>query len=270
MSGETTEQVEAADDAFNAGFTGETKVTGTPPETTPETTAQTPEATPEPEPEFIQITKPQFEEIQQRLAQIDEIRGESKRGLEKAFGHIGSLKQSLTAHPGSFEISAEDLVDVEKEYGPDLANALKGTLQKVLGKQRPAQEESAKPAAETPAVPDVISKTRSEMIDSRLDEIVNGDWHKEVASPEFTAWIRAQPADVTALSASDNLRDASRLLRLFVESKKPVPAPAPSPQKSDQRQRVLQAAVNPRSKAVTPPTSASKDPFDEGFEAVRR
>jgi len=68
-------------------------------------------------------------------------------------------------------------------------------------------------AGETAAV-------RNEMIDTHLDAIVgSGDWRRDINSPAFDAWIRAQKPEVQALADSAKMTDAAKMLRLFEQSR---------------------------------------------------
>ncbi len=79
---------------------------------------------------------------------------------------------------------------------------------------------------------------RKEIIDSALDAVFPG-WEEEVKTPEFAKWIEAQPDHIKAYAASDKIRDAATMLKLFDESKKANPAN----QIVEQRKQTLAAAT---------------------------
>lgn len=115
-------------------------------------------------------------------------------------------------------------------------------------------------AGETAAV-------RTEMIDSHLDSIVDGDWRGVVATPEFSTWMEAQSDAVKSLGESSKVTDAAKMLRLFELSKRPAPAaavPVPAPQVSTRTKR-LEAAVAPRGSGGHGAAPNEKDEMSSGF-----
>lgn len=272
MAGDVEEQQDlAADAAFDAGFSDEPSTVTPPVVEGEQAPPQTTEAAAAPVPEFVQLTKEEYEQFRAGLSSVDEIRTTTRKQFDAAFGHIGSLKQAVekAGQSGPLELSAEDFAELEDAYGPDLANTLRSSLQKVLGKGRPAVDAQPEPKQQEVA-PDQsqhrLEVIQAQLIDSRLDEVVDGDWRKEVATPTFKQWMEKQPDDVKSLAASDNARDAAAMLRRYMKDKTQPPPPPPKP---SQRQRVLQAAVNPASRAVPASAPAQDDPFDQGFKAVR-
>lgn len=273
MAGDLEQQELAADAAFDAGFSDEPETVTPPPAQQEEPQPQEAEATtPEPEPEFVQLTKAEYEQFRAGLSSVDEIKAATQSQFNKAFGTIGGLKQAIDrmTQSGNVELSAEDFAELEADYGSDLATKLRSTLQKALSKGRPqpdAQTEPKQPEVTPEAAR--LDAIQAQLIDSRLDEVVDGDWRKEVKTETFKQWMAKQPEDVKSLAASDSARDAAAMLRLYVKDKnKPTAQPAPPP-KPSQRQRVLQAAVNPSSRAVPAAAPAEVDPFDQGFKEVR-
>jgi hypothetical protein len=95
-----------------------------------------------------------------------------------------------------------------------------------------------------------------------LNDIIE-NWEEAVNTPEYAVWIAAQPDDIKALEHSDKFRDAKKLLRAYKKAPKPAPAPE-APAKPSTRQRLLEAAVTPKSSGASA-RSAGVDPFDEGF-----
>lgn len=259
------ELVESQDgeEGFDAGFTGEAA-----PTETPEPTAATETPAPAPaEPEYAQITKSQLDDLMAKAASVDEMKAAHQQGLDKAFGQIGGMKQALDrlqTNGRAVEVTEDDVADLRAEF-PEIADLTLKALQKVIGRVHA-------PSGEQPDVERMVSErvsaTRQELIDSRLDEIVDGDWKTEVAAPQFDAWMQTQPDAVKALVQSSSLRDASRMLQLYRNSKKAAPAPTPAPKAPavTTRQRQLEAAVNPRGSRAISAAPSEEDEFDAGFK----
>jgi hypothetical protein len=272
MAGDVEQQDMDADAAFDAGFSDD-QGTAMPPQVQQEepqpqeTAAEVP--APEPEPEFVQLTRAEYEQFRAGLSSVDEIKAQTQSQFNKAFGTIGGLKQAIdrVSQSGAVELSAEDFAELEEDYGSDLATKLRSSLQKALAKGRPVpQDAPQEPVQQSSQEPSRLEVIQAQLTDSRLDEVVDGDWRQEVSTDTFKQWMQKQPQDVQSLAASENVRDAAKMLRLYVKDKSAPPAPPPKP---SQRQRVLQAAVNPSSRAVPTPAPKEDDPFDQGFRAVR-
>lgn len=260
------ELVEGQDgeEGFDAGFAGEPAPTETPePAASPAAPVEEPT-----EPEYAQITKTQLQELLSQAASVGEMKTAHQQSLDKAFGQLGGLKQAidrLQTGGRTVEVTEEDVADLRAEF-PEIADLTLKALQKVIGKvQAPGGGEQ--PDVER-MVNERVGATRQELIDSRLDEIVDGDWKAEVAAPQFNEWVNTQADDVKALVLSPSLRDAARMLKLYRASKTAAAAPAPAPTAPavTTRQRQLEAAVNPRSSRAVAATRTEEDEFDAGFK----
>ena len=64
---------------------------------------------------------------------------------------------------------------------------------------------------------------RAEIIDSALDAVSPG-WKEEVKSEAFTKWFAGQPDNIKALTASDKVGDAAKMLRLYDVARQANPA----------------------------------------------
>lgn len=259
-----------ADAAFDAGFSLDQE-TDTPPQSSTENAEPQAHDVLEtaPKPEFVQITRADYEQFRAGLSSVEEIKNLTQSQFNKAFGTIGGLKQAIdrVSQSGAVELSAEDFAELEEDYGSDLANKLRSTMQKALSKGRPVHRDAQpEPMQQGNQEPSRMDEIHSQLTDSRLDEVVDGDWRKEVSTNTFKQWMQKQPQDVQSLAASESVRDAAKMLRLYVKDKSAPPAPPPKP---SQRQRVLQAAVNPSSRAASTPARHEEDPFDQGFKQVR-
>lgn len=274
MAGEATEVV--ADDAgFDDGFASVGEQTATPAsqqDQAPEQTAEA-ETTAAPEPEFVKVTKSEWDDVKRRVQEVDTFRQEARRDIDRAFGQYGSLKQATEAlaKRGPIQIEAEDFQELKETYGEEIANDLVAGLRRSIAR---VPQPVAEPLTQAPAQPardDGAIQLQAQLVNSRLDEVVDGDWQAEVRTPEFQGWKEKQPPEVKALADSSDVRDASRLLRLWVKSKTAAPTAAAAPKAQDKaapaRQRVMAAAVNPRGGGARASASNEPDPFDEGFNS---
>lgn len=281
MAGETTAtESTVEDDGFDAGFASVGTQTETPEQTTEQQPAAEPAAAAEQpetqaaEPKYVQITEEEWNQVRQSAGAVEALRRDHEQRFDKAFGTVGGLKQIVDglAKRGVVELSEDDFTELKEEYGEDIAKSIVAGMKRGYQRAAPPAEETRQPAAIQPAqADDIVRKTQSDLIDSRLDEVVDGDWHAEVRTPAFQEWMGKQADDVKSLAASTSVRDAARLLRLWVGTKTaaaPASAPAAAPQapaKAPARQRVMAAAVNPRGAGARAPASPERDPFDEGF-----
>lgn len=273
----------AADAEFNAGFAPEAvpSPTATPDPADPgagtDPAAQAPAAAaPAEPPKYRQVTEDEWTTLMGKATAIDEIKAGQQSRDDKVFGHIGALKQTIdslktAAQTGQpVEILPEDFAELTEQF-PELAEVQLKGLTKVLGRLRPGAASVPKEEIET-QIATRTAEVRSQLIDAQLDAVVDGDWRAEVKSPEFKTWLDAQPADVQTLQASDSLRDASKLMRLFKVAKSAPPAKAPPPAPPappSGRQRLLSAAANPRGTAAHASAPSDDDEFNAAFKQGR-
>lgn len=236
MDGDEVVDTSADDAAAQAAFDAEV---GGAPTVTPEpkpAEEPKPEVTPEPDPEpvieYAQITKSEYADLMAKANQVD-----------KAFGKIGGIERVLQQlqQPGQVEVNDEDYAALTAEY-PELAKTLIEGQKKALSRIKGSA--SVDPAAVDKIVSERVAQTRMEMIDSTLDLIVNGDWKTDRQSEEFVKWEANQPADIKALAASDDLRDAARMMRMWKQHKDTPKTPAPKP--SSRKQQLEAAAATPK------------------------
>lgn len=272
MPGETTApEMTEEDAAFDAGFDAPAQ-TETPAATVTDTPATEQATEPAPEPKYVQITEDDWNAVRKNAEGVEALRQEQAQKFDKAFGHVGSLKQAVDglSKRGVVDISPDDFAELREEYGSEIAEKIALGLKRANERAIPKPPEPQQQVA-APAVDDRLAKIQADLINSRLDEVVDGDWQAEVRTPAFNEWMKKQPADVQSLGASESVRDAARMLRLWTASKTATPAATPSapaaPVKPSARQRVMAAAVNPRGAGVKAPASNEIDPFDEGFNS---
>lgn len=210
------------------------------------------------------------------LAELAEKIGRLEGQLRNVSGHIGGLNQGQQQLRQMLDATkAAQAAGKEAPTQEQVKEALKNpaeweALQEDFPEWKAATEKFLdarlaalqQPAAIDPAAIDKIvaervaqetAAVRNEAIDAHLDAIVDGDWRAEVQGEAFGKWMQGQPADVQALGNSSKLTDASRMMRLYAESKKSNPAQ----QLLQQRSAKLDAAAGvprgqkaPRSKSV--------------------
>lgn len=287
---QTTDTEEGGDADFDAGFAGAPTVTPEKPaagtegekpqaestaaEPTAQTTEQQPTETPA-APKYVQLTEDQLNELQAKAREVDNLKAVPQR-IDQAFGKLGGieriihdLRKQQTGQPQGqpLQLSEADFAELKQQF-PEVAELhLKG-MQRVLERIRI-------PGADPQAIEKVVSErtaaVRTELVDSRLDEIVDGDWRQEVNSQAFKDWLPKQPAEVQALADSDSLRDAAALMRKF-KSFRDAPAPTPTPQHTPAatptvKSRVIAAAVPPRGNQAVSRQPTEDDEFDAGFRS---
>jgi len=260
MTGETEVMDDAAAEAdFAAGFDDTPTET---PDVTKEPANEVEEVAEVEQPKLAQITEAQYQDLLSRAASLDEMRATQEKSFGTAFGKIGGIERvlnQLQAPGGGVEVTAEDFAEMQSEF-PELAELQIKGLNKVLGKLKGG-------SVDTKAIEALVSTrtegTRKQLIDASLDAIVDGDWMEEVRSDKYQQWIAAQPENIKALEASDSVRDASRLLRLF----KAAPAAAPVKQQTSTRKQQLEAATTPRGTGGYTPAKTDIDDFNAGFSS---
>lgn len=249
MAGENEAvEVDETEGQFGAGFETGSTATPAPIEAPAEVAPDVPEV------EYAKITQAQLDDLMAKASKAD---------IDKAFGKIGVLHDvvaSLQKSTGqAIEVTAEDFAELREEF-PELAELQAKGLNKILAKMKGGGDLDAV----NRLVTEKVAEVRQQAIDASLDAVVGGDWTEEVKSDGYKNWIATQPQDVKALEASDSVRDAARLLRLF---KSYVP-PKPDVPKPSTRQQQLEAAATPRAVSVNTPQPTG-NPFADGFQTGR-
>jgi len=268
------------DDAqFESGYSGQDVPTETPEQKQPE-----PKAEQKPKSEKQDAPDPMKEVI----ARIEKF----EASQAKLAGHIGGLtrnqeeiKQLLAASKKATEnvadapsqaqvkeamASPKEWEDLKSEY-PEWAAATEKFMDSKLATLKAPQ--TLDPEAIDKRVEERVAKQtaedRQDTIDTYLDNIVDGDWSDEVKNPAFTEWLGKQPDDIKALAASNKLRDAAKMLRLYQKSKvQAVKQPESEPKKdSSARQRRFEAAVNPKGTGGHAPGRSDEDDFMAGYNS---
>jgi len=166
-------------------------------------------------------------ELQQRdLARDQELKRTAGRvsALQSALAKAEKAKeeppksptQRLPKRPDKWQRVAEDF--------PDIASGAEELIDAVLGSTNPEPEE-LKSAVST--LLESHQNLAGELQSTRdlLVEFKHSDWKTIVKSADFVSWRQSQPQAVNALGASDDPRDAIRMLDLYQSWKGSQPDP---------------------------------------------
>jgi hypothetical protein len=283
----TTENHAPEDDDqdFHSGFSGNDIDSTTTPDD--DDTAGTEESQNQPEdtqqaetvtqaPEYVQITKQDFERLNAAATAIDEIKADSKRQFDSAFGKIGGMQQVLQQIQGqtpsgqAVELDESDFAEL-KEQWPELADlTLKGfnkALAKLKGTGAPAASiDVDKLVAErvAPELDKVRQEYRAELTDLRM-RVHHADWKTVLNSDAFIAWEKTLPQEEREqfLNSSDPDYVAGTISK-FKTSQTEAQAKA---RKNATRQELIDAAVTPRGSGGHPSVKTDEDDFYAGFNS---
>lgn len=270
---------DAVDDDFNAGFTADA------PEPTP-TPAAKDIATPEASapvtaaaPKLAQITEEQFQDLLRRAGAIDEIKADSKKQFDTAFGKLGGMQQLLNQLQSStqsgqqIQVTADDFEELKAEGYPDLADMQAAGLNRILAKMKLTgtgqpgafgadQAGEMFDARMTPQREAIKQEIREEFANRALTDM-HDDWNAVVTSPEFNAWTAAnkiaEKKDRTGVAFADSL-DAHFIGKIIGDFKGQRKA-------AETQQTRLEAAVAPRGSGGHATGPTDDDEFDKGFKS---
>lgn len=286
------DQVAAAEDDFDAGFSG----AATPTEKTPpaeqaqdagETKGEggeTPPAETTP-PEYVQVTKQELEALKALSTQIEQIRAEAKKGIDTAHGRHGELVRKLqeiqSATPAGYEVEVTDdiVADLAEEF-PELGQKALSAFKKFAGKLK-----GTKPAGvDTAEVEKRIVAQRQEIAREVLD-ITHEGWEETVGLPDaqgnipdtaYRRWLANQDEDyrkevTSTWSAAKLAKSIDKFKRdekaaaekAVAAAKAAAPAAKPTATRSDR----LAAAVTPKGESGAAPAPTSDDEFEAGFKS---
>jgi hypothetical protein len=219
---------DAADDAFNAGFSDDQpELTATPekqgaePQQTQDESAQVDQSQQEPagklKPapvEYAQITKQDYESLLAKAAKVDELASTHAQAVNSLNGKYGSMKQVIdrlqaSAEPGQkIQATIEDFKELVDEGYPDLAEMQMAGINRVLSKLnlRGTGDKPTAPAFDEAKAKEIFGaefKTGSEELreqlryelakDALTDE--HEDWETVIKTPEFAKWNKDNSID---------------------------------------------------------------------------
>ncbi len=248
MDGEIVEQtaaeLAAEQSDMNAGYSDQEPTATPEPVAKPEPVVAEVQAVAE-APKPVQLTADEYQNLMRSATEITEIKAAQQKMIDTAFGRIGRAIEDMKATGAQVPVTVEDFPELSAEF-PELAEMQVKGLNKVLAKARGMQ--AIDPATIEQMVSTRTADLRKELIDSHLDGVMT-DWADEVKKPEFAAWMSKQDAATQALSSSDKMTDAAKMLRLYSARPKPVVSQkttTPPVATISPRQKRLEAAVNPR------------------------
>jgi hypothetical protein len=275
---------DAVDDDFNAGFTADA------PEPTPTPAAKdiatpAPAAEPAPgpaaapAPKLAEITEEQYQNLLKRAAMIDEIKADSTKKFDTAFGKLGGMEQlikqlqSSTQSGQQIQVTADDFEELKAEGYPDLADMQAAGLNRILAKMKLTgtgqpgafgadQAGEVFDARMTPQREAIKQEIREEFAHNALSNL-HDDWNAVVRSPEFNAWTAAnkiaEKKDRTGVAFADSL-DAHFIGKIISDFKGQRKA-------AETQQTRLEAAVAPRGSGGHATGPTDDDEFDKGFKS---
>lgn len=271
---------DVVDDDFNAGFTNDApEPTTTPVADIANAPAVEAAATPAVvAPKLAQITEDQYQDLLRRATAIDEIKAESKKQFDTAFGKLGGMQQLINQLQSStqsgqlVQITADDFEEMKAEGYPDLAemqaagfnrflakSKLTGTGQPGFGADQAGEMFDARMA---PQRESIKQEMREESANAALTDI-HDDWNAVVKSKEFNAWTAAnkigEKKDRTGVAYADSL-NANFIGKIISDFKAHRDA-------ATTQQTRLEAAVAPRGSGGHATEPTEDDEFDSGFKS---
>jgi hypothetical protein len=274
-----------ADAAFAAGY--DDKPTETPAAVKPEAAAKE-----DPKPAEVKaepakeepVAEPTLQDVLARLDKFEQGHGKFQQTHDKLAGHIGRLERSyreIESKMATGQAAAKTVDDAPTQAAikaasddPQEWSTLKSqypewaaATEKMVAARAPSFDANAFEAKVNAAIDGKTAEMQSRIIDSSLNAVFPG-WRTEVAAPAFAAWMATQADDVKTLSASADIGDAARMLKLY-EASKAAPAPAADQQAAAKepspREKRLAAAVNPKGTGGHAPGRTELDEFEAGY-----
>jgi len=279
------QQVEQANDDFNAGFSG----TPTAPTETPEIQQEVDQqqAQPEPEqtqeqvqeqvqePKYRQITEEEFNKLSSSAAAVEEMRATFGKQVDTAFGKIGGIERFMQqlqqGTQAGVEISAEDVADLASEYGDELSGAMLKTLQKVASKFKGTGQSIDKSEFEQLAEAKARAIVESQVdVNEELAELSrrHPTWADDRNTPEFAEWAETlTPYERKKFTNSKDADYVSGKLSAFYKyrDEKTVASTQADTAAQSRRDRFEQAITPPGDGAAMPETDLD-DAFNAGFQ----
>lgn len=281
------------DSAFNAGFEDDSPgLTETPkPDDAPkpeETQQPKAEVTP-PAEEFAQIKKSDWESVIAKANALDELKADSTKKFDQAFGKIGSVNQlierlqSATQAGQKIAISEDDFEELKAEGYPDLAAMTAAGLNRALSKAGiKGTGDETKSGIQPEQLEDLVGKRadilrgqltqelskslkdeiRAEMAKEALSE-AHEDWVDVVKSTEFQDW--GKKAGIYEKKDRNGNTFVDSTVPSFVSK---IIADYKTQQKqASTRKNRLEAAVAPKGSGGLAQSSSDEDEFTKGFNS---
>lgn len=215
--------------------------------------------------ETVVLNQTEIKSLLSRLEMLDKHSG----SLDKVFGHIGSLRQTIDklqtaqASGEAVELTDEDVAEIKNDF-PELGESFRKVLGRALGKARG-------PAAATVDLEPIKQEFGNKIVEVQHDthktllSYMQPAWEETVASDKFKVWLAAQPeADRARIGNSWNAIELDRALKAFAVDTAPKVVTPPPPKTNKSR---LAAAIQPSGvKSPDVSTLSAEDAFATGFQ----
>jgi len=258
-------------DEFNAGFedkpTQEVKAA-------PVEEAPAPEAAPI---EYAQITVAQWNELLAKSTEIDAIKADTRKGIDRALGNYGELQRTLatlqSATPQGYTVDVTDdiVADIKAEF-PELGDLTLKAFKQFASKLKGSAPAPVQPAIDPEQFAQQVSKAvQAQYIAAETEALLDDypDWRAIVGGADdkdnaYRQWLVAQPAEYQARLVSTNSAAViSKSIATFQKATAKPAAPAAKP--ASTRQARIEAAVVPRGSGGSAPAPTGQDDFAAGF-----
>lgn len=208
------------------------------PQEAPETAAPA-----EPPPEYVQITRADFERIQQAASRLPEIEQTFTKRFDTAFGKIGGIERNL--QQGGY-LPEADLAPFKEDL-PELYT--------VLSKLRAPADFGTALKEQTAALrKEIGEELRKEMVAT-----VHPDWAEFTQGEHFAEWVKTK--DQTYVDRLNQAWEPGFIASAITEAKQWKP-----PKARAARTEELEAAIQPRGTGGSAPAGKTAiDYFNEGF-----
>jgi hypothetical protein len=214
--------------------------------------------------------------VRDRLAALERVPGQ----IDKLAGNLGGLQSKLDSALTTARATAQDkggaapsegqvkaaLADPKawerlKEDFPEWAGPMEAELTALRAEIASVKSGDPKELRES-----VKAEIRAELAAEAVEDAHPG-WQERVKTQEFVSWLKDQPEDVRALTASDRPRDAIRLLDAYKTHSERAAADAEARRKKQER---LAAAVTPKGSQEPPQTGIDDEAaFARGYKRAR-
>jgi hypothetical protein len=237
IDGESVPETQTDDTSLEAGFTGEE-----------------PQAPVAEEPTYARITQAEYAAL---LAKQES----TSTQFDKAFGHIGQVRQTLDELKKQNEgrATAQISVDAFKELEEDFPSLAEKIVKGLNSANLPVGGQAFDPAVLEQTAQRIAQQTIDAVIPTFELKILKARHpdHIEVSkSPEFTEWLNTRPDDKEKIFASNDSDYVASVLSEFKARKPPA---------SSNRQRQIQAAIQPKSTGQG--AGSTVDHFEQGFNS---
>lgn len=239
------------------------------------------------QPKHRQVTEDEWAKLNAQVAQIDQIKADNRKELDKAFGKVGGLERTLAtiqaATPAGYavEVTDDTVADLAKEF-PEL-----GALALKAFKTFASKLKGTAPVAPVAIAPDPkeIESTVTARLVALQTEALDDDrpnWREVVGTQEsknaYRTWLATQPPEYQAKLASTNSAIViSRSILKFEDAKAAADKAAASAAEkatkaaaekaaADKRRGVIAAAVPPRGDGGHAGAGTPEDDFEKGFK----